>query len=81
MGNELEELLDAGDQVVALLTFRGEGRSSGAAVEARIANVWTLHEGKVVRMQYFGDREEALAAALSGREAADANLGEGKILG
>lgn len=63
MGSELEELVEAGDKVVALLIFRGEGRSSGAAVEARIANVWTLREGKVVRMQYFGDREEALAAA------------------
>jgi ketosteroid isomerase-like protein len=63
MGSELEELFEAGDQVVALLTFRGKGRSSGAAVEARIANVWTLRDGKVTRMQYFGDREEALAAA------------------
>src|SRR5919197_1215551 len=63
MGYELEEVLDAGDKVVALLVFRGEGRASGAAVQARIANLWTLRDRKVIRMQYFGDREEALAAA------------------
>jgi ketosteroid isomerase-like protein len=63
MGNELEGLFEAGDKVVALLIFRGTGRSSGAAVQARIANVWTLREGKVIRMEYFGNREEALAAA------------------
>jgi ketosteroid isomerase-like protein len=63
MGSEHEDLLEAGDKVVALLTFRAEGRSSGAAVQTRIANVWTLRDEKVVRMEYFGDREEALAAA------------------
>jgi hypothetical protein len=48
---------------VALLIFRATGRSSGAAVQARIANVWTLREGKVIRMDYFGNREEGWAAA------------------
>ena len=63
MASELEELLEAGDKVVAVITFRAKGRSSGATVQARVANVWTLREGKVVRIEYFGDREEALAAA------------------
>jgi ketosteroid isomerase-like protein len=63
MGSTVEDVVDAGDKVVALLVFHGEGRKSGATVQARIANVWTLRHGKVVRMQYFGDREEALAAA------------------
>jgi ketosteroid isomerase-like protein len=59
---EAEELIDAGDQVVAFVRVHGRGKGSGAAVEARIAQVWTILDGKATRLEYYGDRAKALAA-------------------
>ena len=57
-----DEVLDAGEKVVALLVVRGQGTLSGAAVEVPVAHVLTLRDGKVLRIEYFGDRAEALKA-------------------
>ena len=54
--------IDAGDQVVAVIHEREVGRASGARVEASHLAVWTLADGKVVRLQTFLDRQEALEA-------------------
>ena len=59
---EVEELLDAGDQVLAVIREREVGRTSGVPVEATHVAVWTLSAGKVTRMQAFDDRKEALEA-------------------
>jgi len=59
---DVEELIDAGDRVVALIREREIGRSSGVPVEASHAAIWTLAEGKVVRMQVFDDRDQAFKA-------------------
>ena len=59
---DVEELIDAGDRVVALIREREIGRTSGAPVDARHVAVWTLADGKVVRMQIFDNREQALKA-------------------
>jgi hypothetical protein len=41
----------------------GRGRGSGAEVQsARTAHVWTLRDGKAVRLDLFNDRGEALKA-------------------
>jgi ketosteroid isomerase-like protein len=58
-----EELLDAGEKVVAMVRMRARGTLSGAPVEALIAHVLTLRDGKLLRLEYYGDREEALRAA------------------
>jgi ketosteroid isomerase-like protein len=58
----VEELIDAGAQVVAVINEREVGRSSGAPVNASHVAVWTLADGKVVRMQIFDDRADALEA-------------------
>jgi ketosteroid isomerase-like protein len=65
----LEELIDAGDKVVARVTMRGRGKESGAEVEMRVFSIWTLRNGKVVRVVGgYRDRSEVLAAAgLQGR--------------
>ncbi|HKH13488.1 MAG TPA: nuclear transport factor 2 family protein, partial [Solirubrobacterales bacterium] len=61
---ELEELIDAGEQVLVLIRFGGRGKMSGAEVEAFVWNVWTFHDGDPVRWTYFGeDRAGALEAA------------------
>jgi ketosteroid isomerase-like protein len=60
---DAEELVDAGDQVVALVRSRGRGRGSGVEVEDQSANVWTIRAGKVIRYRLYRDRDEALRAA------------------
>ena len=60
---DYEELIDAGQHVISVVNRRGRGRSSGAEVELHVALVWTLREGKVVRVVWFPDRAEALEAA------------------
>jgi ketosteroid isomerase-like protein len=60
---EVHELIDAGDHVLADLTFRGRGRQSGVETNWSLWQLWTLRDGKAVRGQGFTSREEALEAA------------------
>jgi ketosteroid isomerase-like protein len=60
---ESERLLDADDRVVAFLHHRGRGKGSGAPIELRDAQVWTLQEGQAKRIDLYLDRERALEAA------------------
>jgi ketosteroid isomerase-like protein len=61
---EPQELIDAGDQVLAFIRFSAKGKVSGAEVEVYVANLWTFGDGKVIEMKYFGDdRAAALEAA------------------
>jgi hypothetical protein len=62
--NEPEELLDAGDKVVAFIRVSGTGKASGAQVDTRVAHVWTFRDGRPTSLEYFGDdRAAALEAA------------------
>ena len=58
-----EEFVDAGERVVVTVHFAGRGRGSGIDVDVRLYQVWTLHDGKAVRMDEFTERAEALEAA------------------
>jgi ketosteroid isomerase-like protein len=57
-----EGFADAGDRVVATVRFRARGRGSGIEVDARLYDVFTLRDGKIVRMDQFTEQSEALAA-------------------
>jgi ketosteroid isomerase-like protein len=59
------ELIDAGDQVVAVAQVNGVGPASQIAMEDRdrFAFLFTIKYGRVVREQAFRNREEALEAA------------------
>jgi ketosteroid isomerase-like protein len=57
-----EDFLDAGDEVVVLFRESGRGKDSGVTTELLGATVWTLREGRVVRMKTYTDRAEALEA-------------------
>ena len=61
-GFEVEEFRDAGDDVVVFVRLHGRGKGSGIEVEAPVAHLWTLRDGKGVRIHVLG-REEALEAA------------------
>ena len=60
---DTEELVDAGEKVVSLHTISGRGRSSGAEVRSGGGLVWTVREGRIVLVEVFADREEALRSA------------------
>ena len=59
------ELINAGDQVVAVAQVTGTGPSSQIAMEDRdrFAFLFTIKNGRVVREQAFRNRDEALQAA------------------
>jgi ketosteroid isomerase-like protein len=59
---EVDEIIDVGDQVLVRARQRGRGKGSGLEIEATQFNVWTLRDGKAVRMRMFGHEEEALEA-------------------
>jgi ketosteroid isomerase-like protein len=65
MDIDCEELIDAGDRVVAVISVRARGRSSGIEVEYHPAGIWTLRDGRVVRVVWFASREDALGAVSS----------------
>jgi ketosteroid isomerase-like protein len=57
---EPEEFLDAGERVVSVFRMTATGRGSGVEVERQDAIVWSVRDGKVVRLDYYNNREQAL---------------------
>ena len=60
---ELEEVIDAGDRVIGMSRQHGRGASSGAVAELELAQVATVRNGQIVRVDNYLDREKALEAA------------------
>ena len=60
---EPEQFLENGDLIVVLVRVRSRPRGSSAVVDNRIAHLWTVQDGAIVRLQVFPDRSEALQAA------------------
>jgi ketosteroid isomerase-like protein len=60
---EAEEFFDLDDRVLVFSRVLGRGKESGADVDARVASLYTFRNGQAVRVEYFGDRDEALQAA------------------
>jgi ketosteroid isomerase-like protein len=59
-----DELIDAGEDVVVVVSARARGRASGAKVEGFMgAGVWSIRDGKIVRVVWFQTRDEAFEAA------------------
>jgi len=59
----VEEVIDAGDRVLLTAHHRGRGQGSGVEVDTRFYEVYMLRDCKVVRVDEFSDRAEALEAA------------------
>jgi ketosteroid isomerase-like protein len=49
--------------VLALTHLRARGRGSGVPVELRFAQLWTVRDGRAVRMVLYTDVEKGFAAA------------------
>jgi ketosteroid isomerase-like protein len=58
----VEELVDSGDRVVALIRDRGRRADMDAEVELTAGSVWTIRDGRIIRVE-FCTREDALFAA------------------
>ena len=61
---EVEDLRESPDgRVLALVVAHAVGRGSGVPVTVSLANIWTIDDGRVTRMEMFLDRVAALEAA------------------
>ena len=60
---DVHELTDAGERVLAHVTFRGRGKLSGAEASWRLWQLWTVRDGQVTSGRGFTSRAEALEAA------------------
>jgi ketosteroid isomerase-like protein len=59
-----EQYVDVGDgRVVLFARASARGQGSGVDVELRVGIMWTIRDGKTVRIDYFSSPDEALRAA------------------
>jgi ketosteroid isomerase-like protein len=56
------EFIDLGDVVVVPFTSHVQARGSGVALDADQTHVFTVHNGKIVRVREYRTRDEALKA-------------------
>ena len=59
----LEEVIGHGDRVFVAARFHAHGRASGVEVDTGLYEVYTVREGKVLRIDEYATRDEALEAA------------------
>ena len=60
---EVEDLIDAEELIVALIRLRIRPHGADADLELRIAHLWRVGDGKLIRCEVFPEREKALEAA------------------
>jgi ketosteroid isomerase-like protein len=61
-GYELEEIAEAGDRVAVAFRMVARGKGSGVEIESHRVHVWTLRDGRAVRVEGFASRAEAWEA-------------------
>jgi ketosteroid isomerase-like protein len=61
MDIDVERVIERGDEVLAVLMVTLTGRGSGVEMESRIAQRWTLRDGRLLRMKLYGDADAAVA--------------------
>jgi ketosteroid isomerase-like protein len=67
---ELEEFIDAGECVVAVLRMHTKGLGSGVELDRQDAVVYRCRKDKIIRTDYFNSKEQALeAVGLSEQDA------------
>jgi ketosteroid isomerase-like protein len=60
---EIEDLIEAGDSVLAFYRARARGRLSGAEVESgNFSSIFTMRGSKIIRIDHPADRKDALEA-------------------
>ena len=56
----VEEVVGSGDHVFVEARFRARGRASGADVEGRHFEVYTMRNRKILRVEEFSEKDDAL---------------------
>lgn len=62
---DVDDLLDAGDNVLAMGRYRAAHKGTGKKLDAQFAHVWWVRDGKVVKFQQYVDTLQ-VAGAVSG---------------
>lgn len=52
---ELQSLIDGGEHIIGVGSYHGTCRATGKDMQARVAHVWQLQDGKVVAFEQFTD--------------------------
>jgi ketosteroid isomerase-like protein len=60
---DIDEARDLGDIVLLIAAHHGRGRASGAEVQGETGYLYRLRDGKIVRVELYPGRAEALEAA------------------
>jgi len=55
---QVDEMIEVGDSVVVLVRDRARHHGMDAEVELISGSVWTFGNGKIVRVQFYANREE-----------------------
>ena len=58
--SEPEQFITAGDRIVVFVHARVRPKGSNAWQDVKLADVYTIQNGKAVQMRAFADRQEAL---------------------
>src|SRR5262245_11122052 len=59
----VDEVIDAGERVVLFARDTGWREDTDVEVELVAASIWDVRDGKIIRVEFFASREEALEAA------------------
>lgn len=59
---EVEDCVDFGERVVAIINSRARSKTTGLPVDMRLAQVWSLRDGLAFRMKMYASVTEALEA-------------------
>jgi ketosteroid isomerase-like protein len=65
---ELLEVEELGGHVLVSMRQRGRGKVSGAEVDGHITHVWTLRDGRAIRLRSFAQHEDAVRYARQSSE-------------
>jgi ketosteroid isomerase-like protein len=55
---QVDEIIEAGDRVAVLVRDRARRHDMDAEVELISGSVWTFHDGKITRVEFYANREE-----------------------
>ena len=68
---EADEFIDLADRTVVAGRIRARGRGSGIELDQPAYNVWTVRDGKVTRLAFYMDRDQALRDGTPDRAKVD----------
>jgi len=55
----IDEILDAGETILALGRYSGVYKTTGKAMNAQLAHVWRIKDGKIEQFQQYTDTAQA----------------------